>query len=151
MRPIVSRVVVVCTANICRSPTAQALLQQECGQPVQVQSAGIMAMSGAPMDALMANRLRHTMGDAAGPFIDTHRARQLGYDLAVWAELVLVMTKGHQAWCAQQFPFLTGRVRLFADANRDVEDPHQRSDVLYDAVFDQLNQCARNWAGRIKG
>ena len=151
MRPIVSRVVVVCTANICRSPTAQAFLQQDCGQPVQVQSAGIIAMSGAPIDVLMAKRLRQTLGDSAGPFIDAHRARQLGYDLAVWAELVLVMTKGHQAWCSQQFPFLTGRVRLFADGNQDVEDPHQRSDVLYDSVFEQLGHYARNWAGRIKG
>ncbi len=44
-----ARVLVVCTANICRSPTAAGLLAARLGPTVEVVSRGVKAMPGAPM------------------------------------------------------------------------------------------------------
>jgi protein-tyrosine phosphatase len=44
-----ARVLVVCTANICRSPTAAGLLAARLGPSVDVVSRGVKALPGAPM------------------------------------------------------------------------------------------------------
>jgi protein-tyrosine phosphatase len=90
------RIVFVCTGNICRSPTAHAVLRQRIaerglGQRLAVESAGLEAWhAGEPPDA---RSIRH--------------ARQRGYELADLrarpfrredferADWVLVMDKGH--------------------------------------------------------
>jgi protein-tyrosine phosphatase len=56
-----ARVLVVCTANICRSPTAAGLLADRLGPTVEVVSRGVEAMPGAPMCARSADWL------SAGP------------------------------------------------------------------------------------
>ena len=75
----------VCTGNICRSPfaelrTAAALS----GTPHRLASAGVRAVTGAPMDALMAAQLTARRIDPS-----RHRGRQLVERLIDDADLVL--------------------------------------------------------------
>lgn len=162
--PLVSKVLVVCTANICRSPAAEVMLKVRAEGRIEVQSAGTQALVGSQMDPEMAARLRAEMGEAADHHIARHRARQLDEELARWAELILVMTRDHHAWCLKTYPFLTGRVHFIATESQpqstaasqfrgskpvDVEDPYLLSGVVYDATFAQVTGAVERWVGRI--
>ena len=57
-----ARVLVVCTANICRSPTAAGLFAARLGPTVEVVSRGVQAMHGAPMCARSADWLDSLAG-----------------------------------------------------------------------------------------
>ena len=85
-------VLLLCTANQCRSPMAEALLRHrlaEHGLSVSVSSAGLYP-SGSPATdeaiSVMAER---------GLDIDPHRSRQLDAGLLAEADLVIGMTREH--------------------------------------------------------
>lgn len=87
------RVLYVCTANICRSPSAAALLRDavsthpELGG-IEVQSAGTHAWDGAP-------------GCGEAPALagraESHRSQTLTAELVAWADLVLTAERDHRA------------------------------------------------------
>ena len=94
LAPVSLRILVVCTANVCRSPMGEALLRHHCAAAdvaVQVASAGVRT-AGLPVDpqavALLAGM---------GLDIATHRPRQLDSSVldGDGADLVLVMTREH--------------------------------------------------------
>jgi protein-tyrosine phosphatase len=70
VEPPTARVLVVCTANICRSPTAAGLLAARLGPTVEVVSRGVDAMHGMPMCARSADWLA---GGGAGVTPYAHR------------------------------------------------------------------------------
>jgi protein-tyrosine phosphatase len=67
---LTARVLVVCTANICRSPTAAGLLAARLGPTVEVVSRGVDAVPGVPMCARSADWLA---GGGAGVAPYAHR------------------------------------------------------------------------------
>src|SRR5215213_437235 len=72
-----ARVLVVCTANICRSPTAAGLLAARLGPTVEVVSRGVRATQGAPMCERSADWLAGGWTGAA-PFLrNPHRSAPL--------------------------------------------------------------------------
>ncbi len=79
------KILIVCIGNICRSPTAERLLQQKMPH-LQVSSAGLRALAGKDAD-LQAIRtaLRR------GVVIAGHTARQLTAAMCEEADLILVM------------------------------------------------------------
>ncbi len=87
-------VLVVCTANICRSPMAAALLERHLaalGSSMRVVSAGIHATAApvaADAIAVMAER---------GLDISAHEARLLARDDVRYASVVLTMERAHVA------------------------------------------------------
>ena len=78
------RVLYVCTANICRSPSAEALLSA--AGVAQVQSAGTAAVHGAPCCTL-------------APLLAgvEHQSQPLTSELVQWADLVLTAAREHQS------------------------------------------------------
>lgn len=92
------RILVVCSANICRSPFAAALLRQRLAEKfpdrageVDVSSAGVRALVGHAMDPVAAQLLEARGGSGQG-----FAARQVGADLLRQSDLVLVMTREHR-------------------------------------------------------
>ena len=80
------KVLYVCTANISRSPSAAAVLQ-DAGLPgVEVRSAGVAAAVGSP-------------GCAMAPALAgrTHASQPLTFELVQWADLILTAASEHQA------------------------------------------------------
>ncbi|MDN3352658.1 hypothetical protein [Actinomadura sp. DC4] len=89
------RIVVVCTANICRSPMAEAMLRHGLraggADGVVVESAGVYGHEGSPIAPGSAAALR-----ALGIEDDGHRGRLLTPAIVAAADLVLTMEEGHR-------------------------------------------------------
>lgn len=102
MRPIDdsnSGLLVVCTANICRSPLAQRVFEEAfAGSALAgtgVASAGVRAEDGRPMCPVSAGALD---GREGGPeFGAAHRSHLLSEDEVRSADLVLVMERDHRS------------------------------------------------------
>jgi protein-tyrosine phosphatase len=91
------RILFVCTGNVCRSPVAErlavtwarkSLARSPEADAVQIDSAGLSAVAGRPMDPDTAAALVELGGDAAG-----FRSREFTAELAADADLVLTMTR----------------------------------------------------------
>lgn len=78
----------VCTGNTCRSPMAQALLQEKSDH--QVKSAGIYAQNGQKASEYTLNVL-----ESDGINYNGH-AQQVDEALVNWADLILTMTTQHK-------------------------------------------------------
>jgi protein-tyrosine phosphatase len=100
-------VLFVCTGNICRSPTAEALARRELarhpGVPIQVSSAGSHALEGNP-----AASRSILAASARGASLDRHFARELTRQRVRAADLVLCMAAEHR-------PFVLSYDRSAAD------------------------------------
>ena len=100
-------VLFVCTGNICRSPTAEALARRELarhpGVPIQVSSAGSHALEGNPAAS------RSILAAAErGAGLERHFARELTRRRVRAADLVLCMAAEHR-------PFVLSYDRSAAD------------------------------------
>jgi protein-tyrosine phosphatase len=90
-------VLFVCTGNICRSPTAEAMARRELarypGVPIQVSSAGSHALEGNPAAS------RSMLAAAArGASLERHFARELTRRRVRAAGLILCMAAEHRPY-----------------------------------------------------
>ncbi len=96
------RVLVVCTANVSRSPYIEKVLASRV-PGLRVSSAGTEAEPGEPIDPWVAERLRAS-GIAPGDFV----SRQLTPELIADADLVLTAVRQHRAEVAKLWPRALG-------------------------------------------
>ena len=97
-------ITVVCTGNICRSPLAEQLLVARLGEAglstaITVQSAGLAAVVGAPMDTVPAEISVRQGGDPS-----RHRGRQLTASTVDSSDLLLTMTRAQRDELVHQHP-----------------------------------------------
>jgi protein-tyrosine phosphatase len=100
----VFRILILCTANICRSPTAEYLLRNELQQVApsvtfEVSSAGVRGWDGSEMEPMAAAELRRLGGDAAN-----FRARSFTAAMGEAADLLLTATTEHRRYVLQEVP-----------------------------------------------
>ena len=140
-QPATRRILVVCTANRCRSPMAEGLLANRAAAerlPLTIASAGTWADDGLPPTehavAVMAER---------GVDITKIRSTEVTHDLVTSAYLILAMTSGHREALETEFPVAKGKTWLFSELEGgtwDVEDPVGGSLDDYRATADQLER-----------
>lgn len=107
-------VVFICTANQCRSPMAERLLRARLHDAdLEVSSAGLAAVAGAPMVAESAEALRERGGDPRG-----FASRPADAATLAGADLVLTMTTTHREELIGRFPRLMRRTFTVAEAAR---------------------------------
>ena len=86
------RILFVCTGNTCRSPMAAGLfakiLQEKGMTGIEITSAGLGAVDGAPASAEAVEVMRRAGVDLSG-----HRSRRLTREMVLTADLVLTMTR----------------------------------------------------------
>ncbi|OEZ28279.1 low molecular weight protein-tyrosine-phosphatase [Variovorax boronicumulans] len=143
MKPSTPAILFVCTGNICRSPTAHALLlhkAQRAGFAVEVDSAAISDEEcGNPPDPRsVAEALRR------GIAMPAHRARQVHAADFERFDWLIGMTQQHCAALRRRAPGDAARkVRLlseFADAiGGDVPDPWYGGHQAFIEAFDLID------------
>jgi protein-tyrosine-phosphatase len=142
--PASGTILVVCTANVCRSPMAEKLLQHALAaeaEPLKsyrVVSAGIAAAAGMPATDLSVAALRKVGIDLTG-----HNSRLLTQALLDEARVVLCMTETHRAMIQLNFDRVPQHIylfRQFVGDGHDVEipDPYGLSYQTYVACRDSM-------------
>ena len=143
--PAARTVLVVCTANQCRSAMAEGLMKARAealgvAAGLTIESAGTWARDGIPAtdDAVRVMTER-------GIDINPHRSRDLRSQMLENADLVLVMTSGHRESIAADDLVTedeTGaKIRLFSElggATYDIVDPVGRGTATYRATAEEL-------------
>lgn len=92
-----ARILIVCTANICRSPLAERLLQAYVARygpnaPLEVSSAGTSARPGHPAAPGM-----RTVAASWGLELEGHRSRRVDAELIRSSDLVITMEDRHRS------------------------------------------------------
>lgn len=135
-------ILIVCTANICRSPVGEALLRQKLqGQGLpnwQVSSAGTWAMDGRRAaefsQKLMAER---------GLDITMHRSRNITADTLTGVDLVLCMEAGHAEALRAEFPALAHKIFMITEMRGrkySVNDPYGGPLETYQQMVQELDE-----------
>lgn len=132
-------VLFVCTANICRSPLAEALFRDmvsdESGE-WKVESAGTWALTGEPAAQNSQQVLAERGLDAS-----EHRARIVSLELLSSFNLILTMEKGHKEALQIEFPAIAERVFTLSEmvgSEFDIHDPIGGPLVEFQATADEL-------------
>lgn len=137
-------IIVVCTANICRSPMGEALLQHALrAQPeplksLKVISAGVAAHPGDRVSENSVQALRKV-----GINISGHSARPLTQDLVENALAIFCMTESHRSMIQVAFDPPAKNVHLFREfmpppADHEIVDPFGGSLKHYEACRDEM-------------
>lgn len=160
---MLSKILVVCVGNICRSPLAERILQAKlnshfCAQPGAdndggdsgeidqkgfiVSSAGLRALAGKPIAPYSADILQQLSIDFAH-----HMAKQLTREMAQRNDLLLVMEKQHMSNIHSMWPETRGKVQLIGKWNDSLEipDPYNKSREYFNQVHRLLEPCIDNW------
>jgi protein-tyrosine phosphatase len=112
-------ILVVCSANICRSPSATRGLRAglaAAGVPedvISVHSAGVAAADGWPMC-----EVSDALTSAALASAGAHTSRRLTAELAKEADLILVADRGHRTAVAKLAPTTRNRTFTIRQAAR---------------------------------
>ena len=120
------RVLVVCTANVCRSPLAAAILRRRwdaAGLPAEVSSAGVRAMTGAPVCVVSQEVLGAPLAGAA---------REITPDLVREADLVLTMEREQRSSVVRLLPGSQAKVFTVREAAALLDGLLERDTRLHD-------------------
>jgi protein-tyrosine phosphatase len=149
-------IVAVCTANICRSPMAAALLQHALaaqGEPwksLRVISAGVAARAGEPVSENSVLALRKVGIDIA-----SHRAQPLTQEMLDRATAILCMTESHRAMIEVQADPVPRHLFLFREfmpgaGDREIGDPYGGPLRVYEAARDEMVEAIPSLVEHIK-
>ena len=130
------QVLFVCTANICRSSSAEALATAEALPDVVFRSAGTHALDGEPINADMVAVLPDGL-DTSG-----FRSRRLTADLVEQADLVVTMEAAQRDFVLAEQPAAFRKVFTLGQLARAVESAPPGLDRS--ALLDHLGSTRRN-------
>ena len=150
-------ILIVCTGNICRSPTAEGVLRAAAerrglASKVRIESAGTHD---------------YHIGESPDPRSVKH-ARKRGYDLAALRasqvqpgdfdrfDYILAMDRGHLRMLRSMAPAnARAKLGLFLEASarwkgEDVPDPYYGGPDGFEQVLDMAEEAAERWLDRIE-
>lgn len=147
-------VLFVCTANICRSPMAEAIfntLAEDRDLPFRAESAGTAALEGRGMAPNAVAAL-----EEAGIYARPHGARRVSEAMLEGSELVLTMTPKHTATVRRLGKGSAGGIHTlpaYASGVPDegIPDPYGLTMSAYRSTLRQLYEHVDRAAVRLAG
>ncbi len=132
----------VCSANMCRSPMAEAHLKYLTRdlKRVKVRSAGTRAIRGTPM-SIGAKNLLEEEG------LETHhQSISIAKPILEWADLIFVMEERHKKQLIDFSPESRGKIaflRNFKEPSKpcEIEDPIGGGIEIYQRVFSEIKEA----------
>ncbi|SDF95980.1 protein-tyrosine-phosphatase [Paraburkholderia phenazinium] len=132
-------ILVICTANVCRSPMAEALFKQALPS-LRVLSAGIDAVPGMRADPRVVALL-----ESEGLYVGEHRSQQLFSWMIEAAYPVLVMSERQKRVVEHRHPAARGRVfRLLEEC--DISDPYKKGAEAYRVTHSNICEGVERWS-----
>ncbi|HHR5885420.1 TPA: protein tyrosine phosphatase [Providencia alcalifaciens] len=140
-----NNILIVCMGNICRSPTAERLMQ-ELFPKKRIHSADLIALENQRADA----QARY-IAKSHHLSLEANRSRRLTRHLCQVADLILVMENAHTQKLYQQFPQTRGKVMLFGEwlNKTEIPDPYKHSEEMFEHVYQLMEKAAGSWQGKI--
>lgn len=146
-------VLFVCTANQCRSPTAQALFehkleQADLDEEWRVASAGTLALPG-----IQATPNAREVVSELGLDLEGHRSQGINEGLLAQFDLILVMEQGHKEAIQFEFPGIADRVHMLSELAGpaySIPDPVGRSIEDYRAMRSELQDLLDRGFDRLR-
>ncbi|WP_027858093.1 low molecular weight protein-tyrosine-phosphatase [Marinobacterium jannaschii] len=141
-----NKILVVCVGNICRSPVGEYLLQDKLPSSFEVRSAGLGALVDKPMDPTSLELLNELGIDGSA-----HRAQQIDGTLIAWADLILVMEKGHLEALAVKAPQARGKIHLLMkwEDDKDIPDPYKQSREAFQHAITLIELGSSSWLKKL--
>lgn len=138
------KILVVCDGNICRSPTAAAMLQQRTNKIIS--SAGLVALVGHDMD-----ETAREIAQQHNLQCPTHSATKLTREIARQVDLILVMEQRQKDRIAELAPEASGKTLLLGRwlNNIEIPDPFKRSPEVYEHVYNLMDNAVNEWVKRL--
>jgi len=140
-----TRILLVCTGNICRSPMAESIMRQEFerrGEQVEVVSAGTGAWDGA-----LASEGAYLVALENELDLSQHRATLLTRELVEDADLVLTMARHHRARVEElggtEKTHLLGEYAGRQGDDAEVGDPFGSDLPVYRDTFTEIQTLVR--------
>jgi len=147
------KILFVCTGNTCRSPMAAARFRQlaaEAGlRELDVQSAGVAAVAGAPVTP----QARFALFQKGITLPETAASQPLTPELVQAADLIVVMTRGHQGSVVSRYPEATAKTRMllsFVGSNAGVDDPFGGDSETYVACLAAMEPALKVLARQLQ-
>ncbi|MFQ5400318.1 MAG: low molecular weight phosphotyrosine protein phosphatase [Anaerolineae bacterium] len=144
-------ILVVCTANICRSPVGEAILRarlQERGlHNWRVSSAGTWAM----IERRAARFSREILAEQ-GLDLSAHQARMIDEHMLAKADLVLCMESGHVEALQTEFPAHAKKLYLLSEMvgrKYSISDPYGQPRDAYERMVKELTSLIDDGLDRI--
>ncbi|WP_323119935.1 low molecular weight protein-tyrosine-phosphatase [Burkholderia alba] len=142
-------ILIVCHANVCRSPAAELLFRALAPRGAQTarafHSAGIDANEGDDIDPVMSRLLAERGVDAS-----THRSRRLSRGIVRDADLVLVSERGQIAAVEALDPYARGKVHLLGKwEDAEIADPHGGLEADYRESYALIERLVQGWLHKI--
>ena len=136
-------IIVVCTANICRSPMGAALLKHALsGKPgglgdLVVGSAGVSARRGEPVTEHSVTALKKV-----GIDISHHHSQPLTQQMLNEAKMILCMTESHRSMIQLTAEPVPKHLYLFREfmpnGTKEIPDPYGGPFSLYETSRDEM-------------
>jgi protein-tyrosine phosphatase len=144
-----TKILFVCTGNICRSPTAEGILRHlaaEMRMAVHVESAGTGDWHvGQPPDRRAQHHAR-----SRGYDLSAQRARQVHVRDFEAFDLIVAMDRGHLRELERHCPpEHRGKLRMLIDG-RDVPDPYFGGAEGFERVLDMVEAACRDLLHELK-
>lgn len=140
---MIKSILVVCVGNICRSPTAEALLKAKLADKgIKVSSAGLGALVDKPVDATATEVMTSN-----GYELADHKARQVTSSMLHEADLILAMEARHIQLIHAMAPESRGKTLLIGKwlEGREVPDPYRQQLPAFEHVFRMLDKATDAW------
>ena len=140
---MIHRILIVCVGNICRSPMAEIVLRKHLGgEDIVVESAGLAALVGNPIDPLAEAVLAGEGLTGKG-----HVARQVTAEMIGKADLVLAMQKRHLGAIHAIAPQARGKSFLAGrwDGDCEVPDPYGKTRLIFEEAYRLIDRTMYAW------
>lgn len=139
------RILVVCTANVCRSPYVASRLAQALPDRTIV-SAGTQAVSGDKADSRVIERAQKH-----GISLLDHRSMRVNTDMLHRSDVILVMEETQAHELSALSPVSQGRIQRVGMWNNspNIDDPHGDDSAAYDMFFTVVEVSIEMWIDRL--